>query len=784
MSTAEYKVDENRKISLLDAAKFGVVSVIGSPLVPVTSSTPTTDTAASHKIDAALSKESSPEQEEISVMGKPSASASASELDSAIGSTSIMDSVTDLSPTAATSEEHSMSRTEGEPEPEADAKFKTKISFEPKYRVTVGKAAVSHDSDGETKPIMLQKMRNRVVKAKEALETGLIDAETAEIFSSKMAVEDGKAVTLSEAIRSKKIDAGAGKIVDPQRGDVLSIGEAVERGILDPETADVLVPLAKSLSIPGLYKQGLLDPEGGKVVHPETGAHLTLREAILCEIVDPLSKLTCSNGRTETLRNAIERDLVDPERSLIKTTGGDSVSLVKAVESNVFAESDKDREQIPPAGMTFTVALERGLIDATGREIRHPITEERQLLEDAIKGDFIMSLPCPVASDSMEVTKALEAGLIDREKGVFVHPTTGTPVLILEAIESGLLVVKPSVASASVTVTTSGVTETITCYHTVTTKTVAIMPGYALVGPTEVRNIETGEVVNMEEARRRGIVRDESETKEEFTTKDIKMAFDDALQKGLLDITAGTYTNPTTGQAMPIQEAIENGLLDVSSDRPDSESIATQRIEQLYDEETERFLDPDSKKSYTLTEAIEVGLVDPTTVLYDTRTAETVTTKEINRAIIDPVTGKTKGEQGRGTVSLKQAAKLGLLAVVAAPVLAGKAVYDAVASASKDKCRQVQREETVTDSHVREEQKISSIKQEKVSEVDGSFVVTSMVPAKNYFLTKWNHFRRFPGSTTGGSHGGGAEQGQKGRESPSMDPHGNDGGAKGGRGGG
>ncbi|XP_076672194.1 dystonin-like protein short stop isoform X34 [Andrena cerasifolii] len=730
--TAEYKVDENRKISLLDAAKFGIVSVIGSPLVPVTSSTPTTDTAASHKIDAALSKESSPEQEEISVMGKPSASASTSELDSAIGSTSIMDSVTDLSPTAATSEEHSVSRTEGEPEPEVDAKFKTKISFEPKCRVIVEKAAVSQDSDVEAKPIVLQKMRKRVVKAKEALETGLIDAETTEIFNSKMTVEGGKAVTLAEAIRSKRIDAGAGKIVDPQRGDVLSIGEAVERGILDPETADVLVPLAKSLSIPGLYKQGLLDPEGGKVVHPETGAHLTLREAILCEIVDPLSKLTCSNGHTETLRNAIERDLVDPERSLIKTTEGHSVNLVKAVESNVFAESDKDREQIPPAGMTFTVALERGLIDATGREIRHPITEERQLLEDAIKGDFIMSLPCAIASDSMEVTKALEDGLIDRGKGVFVHPMTGTPVPILEAIESGLLVVKPSAASASVTVTTSGVTETVTCYHTVTTKTVAIMPGYALVGPTEVRNIETGEVINMEEARCRGIVRDESETKEEFTTKDVKMTFDDALQKGLLDITAGTYTNPTTGIAIPIQEAIENGFLDVSSDRPDSGSTAaTQRLEEVYDEETGRFLDPDTKKSYTLTEAMEVGLIDPNTVLYDTRTAETVTTKQaVDRGIIDPVTGNTKGEQGRGTVSLKQAAKLGLLAVVGAPVLAGKAVYDAVASASKDTGRQVQREKTVKVSHVREEQKISSIKQEKVLELDSSFVVTSMVPGK------------------------------------------------------
>lgn len=727
LETVEYKVDESRRIPLLDAAKFGIVNVIGSPLVPVTSSTPTSDTTGSHKMgtERIPSKEASPEQEEVSAMGKPSVSGSVSELDSALGSTSVMDSVTDFSPTAATSEEHSVAKTEGDAELETDGTFRTRTLCESRYKVAIGKASVAQAGEGEAKPIVLQKMRKRVVKAKEALESGLIDAETAEIFRSKMAVENGNPVTLSEAIHSKRIDTEAGKIVDPQRGDVLNIGEAVERGILDPESADVLVPLAKSLSIPGLYKQGLLDPREGKVVHPETGAHLTLKEAILCEIVDPLSKLTCSNGRTETLRNAIERDLVDPERSLIKIREGGTVSLVTAVERNVFADSDRDEEEIPPAGMTFTVALERGLIDSTGKEIRHPITEERLPLEDAIKGNFIMSLPCPVTSDSMEVTKALEAGLIDRERGVFVHPTTGTSVPILEAIESGLLVVKPP--NASVSVAATGITETVTSYHTVTTKTLQILPGYTVVTPNQVRNTETGEVFDIEEARNRGIVKDESEKREEFTTKDIKMAFDDAVRKGLVNIAAGTYTVPSTGLAMPIQEAIENGFLDVPSDRLDSGAgVASQQIDQVYDEKTERFLDPGTKKSYTLTEAMEVGLVDPNTVLYDARTAETVTTREaVDRGIIDSVTGKTKDAQGRGAVSLKEAAKLGLLAVVAAPILAGKAVYDAVrdTSASKDKVtgavKQVQRV-----SPPGEERKTVSTNDRKPSEVDGGFEET------------------------------------------------------------
>ena len=81
------------------------------------------------------------------------------------------------------------------------------------------------------------------------------------------------------------------------------------------------------------------------------------------------------------------------------------MGLVKAVESRtVFADSppkednrreEEEKKNIPPAGMTFAVALERGLIDAAGKEIRHPITEERLSLEEAIKGDFhnVAALP-------------------------------------------------------------------------------------------------------------------------------------------------------------------------------------------------------------------------------------------------------------------------------------------------------------------------------------------------------------------------------------------------------
>ncbi|TMW45961.1 hypothetical protein DOY81_008960 [Sarcophaga bullata] len=51
----------------------------------------------------------------------------------------------------------------------------------------------------------------------------------------------------------------------------MNIAEAVKENIFDPEdTNHILIPLAKSLSIPKLMEQGLIDTKTQTIVHPET----------------------------------------------------------------------------------------------------------------------------------------------------------------------------------------------------------------------------------------------------------------------------------------------------------------------------------------------------------------------------------------------------------------------------------------------------------------------------------------------------------------------------------
>lgn len=704
MNTREYKIDGGRKISLLDATKFGVISVLGAPLAataaaieavqrtmvkdPVTGKKiprevaiergiiPMHDSATSPIIESASG---TPDREnekiiaEVTIHDEPEKVYVPKEDNKSAAFTDSSTSINDV------------------PDGESlGTKTRARVTVEPRYQVTIGKArTISQSPEREAKPIVLQKMRKRIVKVEEALQSGLIDVETADTFAKKMCNEKGEPITLSEAIRDNQINADQGQIVDPQRGDILTIKQAVDRGILDPENAHILVPLAKSLSVHSLYTQGLLDPLEGKIVHPETGAHLTLNEAIVCEIVDPLSNLIFTvDGRTETLQSAIANDTIDAERSLVKTQGG-SVNLVKAIENKVFELKESiESSDIPPAGMTFPVALKRGLIDMSKKEVRHPITGEHLPLEDAIKEDFIMALPYPVAPDSIEITKALESGLIDKDNDIFFHPTTGTPIPIAEAVESGLLIIKPPVSGEN---TIAAITETITSYHTITTKTVELLPGYALKSATEVQDINTGNIITITEARQRGIIKDESESKEEFTTKDIKMSFDHAVEKGFVDMTKGTYTDPCTGITMPIAKAVEEGLLDTSSSknefvspRKSNNSLTVlEAVEQIYDEETGTFKDPETNESYNLKEAMEVGLIESDSVLYNVKTKEAITTKEaIEQGLLDPATGRmeTVRDQNNRPINIMEATKMGLLAVIAAPVLAGKAVVDAISS--------------------------------------------------------------------------------------------------------
>lgn len=567
---------------------------------------------------------------------------------------------------------------------------------ETKYTVTFGRSP----SSPESKPIVLQKMRKKIVKPKDAVAKGLIDAKTAELFETKGVFldENGDVQSLLDVVKAEKIEGESGEIIDPQRGDVLTINKAIERGILDADgTNQILVPLNKSLSIAQLKEQGLIDPKSLKIIHPETGNVLNLREAIICEIVDPLSHVVDPHTNQKiTLQKAIEKGVVDDENCLVRAKQG-TVDLLTAITQKVFpidSKVVKESADMPPLGMTLAVAIKRGTIDSKTKEFVHPITGKRVPLLEAIENNTIMALPYTPNVDSISISDAIDSNLIDFNAGTVKNPNNSEVIPISEAIENGLLVVKPlpELLQLHSSGPHTSVTETVTSYHTITTKMVELLSGYVLVSPNEVKHLQTGQILSIEEAKEKGVIKDESQTSQQFATREIKVNFSDAIRRGLVDIKAGTYTDPSSGAIMPIQQAVSDGILE-TDDKSDNESEGTPKtesmtlseaVETIFDEKTKKFRDPKNpKRMVTFTDAMNEGIIDSKSVVFDVRSGKAQTLEDgVKVGLIDAKTGEVKQSTGK-KVNVKEAAKLGLMAVVGAPILAGMAVADAVKSITK-----------------------------------------------------------------------------------------------------
>ncbi|XP_045505225.1 uncharacterized protein LOC123701748 isoform X5 [Colias croceus] len=582
---------------------------------------------------------------------------------------------------------------------------KVQQNDKPKYINNVSSSSTGKMT-GELKPKVLQKLRRHVILPSEAKDKKIIDEKTEKLLDGiKMLKEqNGDPITLGKAIEVGLIDAKQGKIRDPVRGDVINIKEAIKRGLLDEEGQnEILLPLARSLTIPEVLEQGLLDPSTGKIIHPETGAHLSIREAIICDIIDPLSCISIGPNNSITICEAIDRNIIDHERNAVKTSEG-PIDLLSAVNMQVFPES-KIISDIPPAAMTLPVAIKQNVLDQKTGIFKHPLKNESIPVSKAVDRNLIMAIPYPHDSSATKIDDAIKDGLIDFNNSTFTDPKTKERMPIDKALEQGLLVVKPNTDVSDVITT---ITETFSSEHTVTTKMVELLADYVLVSANEVQNIKTGEIITMDEARRRGIVRDEQTNKEHFITSDTTFNFGEAVDLGYINIEKGTFTHPNTGEIYSITEAVNSGLLNTDVPQEADKKTPKKEMEMLdlneafdllFDEKSQKFRDPTSPNNVlTLKEALEKKIVNPDSVIYDINAGRPVTVQEaVYTGLIDCKTGKLREPETGKSVDIKKAAKMGLIAIVGAPVLAGMAVVEGAKAISNKIMKPKQNEITVPD---------------------------------------------------------------------------------------
>ncbi|XP_037582729.1 uncharacterized protein LOC119466304 isoform X16 [Dermacentor silvarum] len=498
----------------------------------------------------------------------------------------------------------------------------------PRFEVTLGRATTSQQPT-------LQKVRRLVLSPTEARNRGIVDK---------------------------------GLVLEPKQGCWLPQNEAEAAGLVDVPTGDVLVPVGRPLSLPELVEQGLVEPGTQRIVHPETGALLTLEEAVLCDIANPKSAVPGPESPL-TLEEALVSQVVDKDSGSLTVAPGTLVTLVDAVRKlKVFDKLDTPKSvvPIPKLALTFPVALRRGVVNVTEHTYTHPVTKERITLEQAIKDGLLLPTPSIPTQDSLHVCEAINRDLIDQATFSMKNPLTGQDVSVEDAMESGLLQLVPFDKSKF---TSYGNVEHSIRYiapvlHRTTVirgTTIIIRPGYTMPQPGQVQNVDSGDVFSLDEAKKLGIVQIQESVE--------KPTLFEAVQQGLVDLERGLYI--ADGVTIPINEAFSTHLLarDSTGSLQPGKYTLIQLFELHYDDDMHLFWVPGSSQPLSLDEVTKAGYLDLSTVLLDIDEGRVFTVQDgISSGYIDTETEKLT-RHGREPLFIWEAIRSGILVAIDAPLL-------------------------------------------------------------------------------------------------------------------
>ena len=480
-----------------------------------------------------------------------------------------------------------------------------KITTEPKFSVAIGRArSLSQD---QSSPSL--RIRRRVLKPRQAADRGLIDRSTADVLESP----PESLAALPESLHN------VGAISDIMRGEQVTIGEALERGILDASNGELQFPVASSVWADQVVERGLYDAASRRFIHPETGALLGLLQALQCDIIDPRSLVVdLRSGRTLTLTVAVSSGLVDAETGCVfKPPPDGSVAFADALHQGLYRRPNVLKSPlVPPVALTLPVALQRRLIDADALEMIHPSMGRRLPLQRAIDESLLMDVPYPAAPHCVHLMQALQAGLLDVPTAVFTDPTTEEKVNVFHAMAAGLLAVRPSpdaglVSNVATTTDAPATTETLVSAATHLIRKVDLVPGYALIGGQQVRDERTGRLLPLEQARRWGLV--------------VGVAADclpmsEAVDQGLVDVARWTFCPPATKRRVLLDDALQRNLVALDGvwtrlSPWSGRALTAQTL--LYDRQ--------SRRTISAAAAVDAGLLDAAAGRYRDAAAATWT---------------------------------------------------------------------------------------------------------------------------------------------------------------
>jgi len=359
----------------------------------------------------------------------------------------------------------------------------------------------------------------------------------------------------------------------------MSFADAITIGYLNADTGYCHDPTTnQESSVHTALASGVLDSETALFTDPESGQQCDVKTAIDTKLLEPTAHYTDrQSNECFSLRNLIEQGIISHRQKDHNGHGQQHQFTVVSVVD-------------PETGMVIDgeEARRRGVLDAENRTYRNVRTGEMLTLEDAIsrglvtvsasgslqdtKSYRIIAAVDPNLKTRIDINTALQRGIIDQANGLYVGKDDAgnkLEMLISEAIKCGLV-------------------------FTDTCGTEAVTDGSRFIHKTKTFSVQS--------------VIDPATGKEISVTE--------AIQLGIVDQNKGLYKDVTTGETMPITEAVNRSLViaDVKQSTVAASAAAGQANEILVSREVAYTLtcviDPRTNHELSIADATAIGILD------------------------------------------------------------------------------------------------------------------------------------------------------------------------------
>ena len=433
----------------------------------------------------------------------------------------------------------------------------------------------------------------------EAVSRGLLSQENAQKISG-----DGVTVTFitqSQAIYSDEefsnnttrlsigdvVELGlyiphTGKVIDPISGIQMSMLEAVEKGLMNPTRKEIKDSgSGKWLTLIDAVSNGVIDPECGMYINKQNGQKMTLDDAYQRRLINKpmvLSKamkdgtlldngrvMDVHTGRTISLKEAMEIGVIDSDgKCIVDSNTGETLSIVEAIACGLL---DKEGSVHPYRG-----ANRESILDSVDTGLIKLVQEDFSFGK--------LSVCDTRTGKTVTVHQAIKQGIIT-SNGDFVDTSSGRRILLKAAAGQGFVekyVVETLLKDTSVKDSSGRYVSILK----------AIQIGIIVPDTAEIRDPTTRKLLKLQQATKQGIISTEDAQlvleilcpaivhttiatklqpgQDETSLRSVSVS--DAIARGLLSEETGTFRDPNTGSSMPVQTAIERGLLRLSSEWP------------------------------------------------------------------------------------------------------------------------------------------------------------------------------------------------------------------------